>query len=146
LTEKTLRLITRYLNVDLMIESESDLSAFVKHCNGKVVVLWNELTENLYSIGLETNHLDSSGPEEDIIELLEFIELMPSELQHLWKNCSKKVMDIGYECGTTIDTLDSLISANTLQKMAKAGCAINIRIYPYVGRPENPDDIIVVNE
>lgn len=137
---------TRYLNVDLLIESDSDLSALLKYWEGHIVVLWNEMEGNLNTIGIEADRFDSCGPEEDILKLLNLIETLPPYLQHLWAECRKKVMDIGFECGTTHETLDSTISTETVQKIALSGCAINIRIYPYVARPENPEDIIIVNE
>lgn len=136
----------RYLNVDLLIESESDLSAVLKFWEGKIVVLWNERPGNLTTIGIEADRIDSSGPEEDILRLLNLIETLPLSLQLLLAKCRKKIFDIGFECGSTNEILDSAISTETMQKVAQSGCALNIRIYPFVARPENPDGIIVVNE
>lgn len=139
-------MISRYLTVDLLIESELNLTALADYLEGKVLFLWKEITNNLSSIGLETNLTGTTGPEEDILEMINLISTLPPDLQYLWANCRKKVMDIGFECGNTEDTIDSFISTNTLQRIAQYGCSINIRIYPCVERPKNNEDIIVVNE
>jgi hypothetical protein len=126
----------RYLNVDLLIQADLDLTELVVFLEGKVLFLWKELTSCSSSIGLETNLYNKSGPEEDILELLNLLETLPSNLQHLWANCKKKVLDIGYECGTMKEPIDYFISLETLIRSSRLGCAINIRLYPPVERPD----------
>ena len=122
----------RYLNVDLVVESDTDLTAFVAFLESRVFFLWKELTSDFSTIGLETNLCNTTGPEADMLELLDLIESLPSDLKSLWANSKKKVMDIGYECGSIETPINSFISARVVQRMAHLGCAINIRIYPSV--------------
>jgi hypothetical protein len=128
----------RYLNIDLIIESDSDITALSSYFEGKVFFLWNKTN----SIGLETNLIDTTQPEEDMLELLNFIEALPSDLKIMWDNCKKKVMDIGYECGTMEVPIDSFIKSETIKRLAKLNCAINIRIYPSVEMSQNMKKII----
>jgi hypothetical protein len=125
----------RYLNVDLVIQSDSDLTALATFLEGKVLFLWKELADNQSSIGLETNLCNTTCPEEDILEFLEIIEALPPDLEPLWAESKKKVMDIGFECGSMDTAIDSFINSQIIQRLAKLGCAINIRIYPAVERP-----------
>ena len=126
----------RYLNVDLELESDSDLTPFISFLEGKVLFLWKEITSNQSSIGLETNLLFAPGPEENIAEFLNIIETLPPDLRHLWFNSGKKVIDIGYECGSMEDPINSFISSGIVQRLAQLGCSINITIYPCVEAPE----------
>lgn len=125
----------RYLNVDLIIKSDSDLTAFAEFLEGKVFFLWKELNSNQSSLGLETNLFNTSGPEEDISEFLNLLDSMPPDLLNLWANSKEKIMDIGYECGSIAMPINSFLSSSTVQRLAQLGCAINIRLYPSVDRP-----------
>lgn len=125
----------RYLNVDFVIKSDSDLTAFAEFFEGKVFFLWKELTKNQSSLGFETNLVNTSGPEEDIAELLNLLDSMPTDLLSLWTNIKEKIMDIGYECGSMAVPLESFLSSITVRRLARWGYAINIRLYPSADRP-----------
>lgn len=127
----------RYLNVDLVVQSDSDLTALTTFLEGKVFFLWKELARNQSSVGIETNLHNTICPEEDILELLRIFEALPRDLQRLWAASKKKVMDIGFECGSMDVAIDSFIGAEILKRLAALDCSINIRIYPAVDRPEN---------
>lgn len=120
----------RYLNVDLLIKSDSNLTALAEFFEDKAFFLWKELNDSQSSLGLETNLVNTSSPEEDISEFLNLIESMPPELLSLWTNSKEKIMDIGYQFGTMTMPIDSFLSSKTVQRLAQLGCAINIRIYP----------------
>ncbi len=130
----------RYLTVDLVIKSDSDLTALAEFLEGKVFFLWKELRINQSSIGIETNLCNTSGPEEDILELLNLIDALPTDLMITWANSKEKVMDIGYECGSMEIPINSFISSQIVQRLAQRGCAINIRIYPSVNRPNEAEE------
>lgn len=136
---------TRYITVDLLIESILNLALLLDYFKDKAIIVSNEISDSMSFICLESNIFNSSGPEEDILYLLTLIDAMPPYLHNLWHNSCNKVMDIGYECGNTDVTIDTAIGLSTLQRVVLSGCAINIRIYPYIGRPED-DDIIVVKD
>lgn len=127
----------RYLTVDLVIQSDSDLTALTKFLEDKVLFLWKELTRTHSSIVIETNLIDTTCPEEDILEFLKILEALPPDLQSLWVDSKKKVMDIGFECGSMDVAIDSFIGAEILKRLAALGCAMNIRIYPAVDRPDS---------
>ncbi|MCP4350425.1 MAG: hypothetical protein GY795_33570 [Desulfobacterales bacterium] len=122
----------RYLNVDLVVTSDSDLSTLAAFLEGKVFFLWKEFKSDFNSVGFETNLHNTSGPDEDITELLNLIESLPEELKNAWFSSKKKVMDIGYECGSMDIPINSYISPNIVKRLAQVDCAINIRIYPCV--------------
>ncbi len=125
----------RYLTVDLIIKADSDLTVLAEFLEDKVFFLWKELGSNQSSLGFETNLVNTVGPEEDISELLNVLDSMPSDLLRLLASSKEKIMDIGYECGSMAQPINSLISSKILQKMAQLGFAINIRLYPSVEHP-----------
>lgn len=132
----------RYLNVDLIVQSNTDLTLLVDFFEGKVFFLWNDLTGLKNSFGIETKLCDTSEPSEDIIELLNLIELLPEDLKKLWLNIEKKIIDIGYECGTMEDPINSLLNPNIVNRLAQLGFAINIRIYPATGPVDTYREIV----
>lgn len=125
----------RYLTVDLVIKADTDLTSLTNFLEGKVFFLWKELKSDQSSIGFETTLCNTSGPEEDILELLNLIGTFPTDIMNLWINSKEKIMDIGYECGSMETPLNSFVSSKIVQRLAQLGCAINIRIYPCANRP-----------
>lgn len=125
----------RYLNVDLVVESSSDLTPLIHFLEDKVFFLWKEVNGQPKSIGFESNLHESDNAEEDINELVSILENLPQDLRNVWDTCSKKVMDIGYECGAMQDPLNSLISETSITKISQLGFALNIRIYPCAEEP-----------
>lgn len=125
----------RYLNVDLLVEADFDLSPIVESLREKVTFLWAETKINSSSFGIESRLTTSRTPEEDIIELLRILENLPSNLKKMIQDSCKKVFDIGFECGTLGIPIDSKISNGTIQRIAKLECAINIKLYPWVEHP-----------
>jgi hypothetical protein len=124
----------RYLNTDCILFSNEDLSPILDDLDGKIFVLWNEKQDGKSTIGFETvidNKL--GGPEADIVN---FLELFDSPgLGALLEKCTDKVFDIGFESGCIqCGCISSVLSSNTIQRLAARGFSINIQIYPY--RPE----------
>jgi hypothetical protein len=123
----------RYLNVDLLIESKFDLSPLTDFLEGKVFFLYNErMDDGRYLVGLESNIHDSTDANEDLTELLHILETFPHDVRSIWGRCSKRTMDIGFECGAMEQPINSTINSQIIQRLAQLNCAINIRIYPCV--------------
>ena len=125
----------RYLNVDFIVEADFDLSPVVEVLRDNVTFLWKETNIKSSSFGIESKLTTSTTPEEDIIELLRTLEKLPDKLKKLIKDSKKKVFDIGFECGTIDNPIDSEISFRAIQRIAKLGCTINIKLYPWVEHP-----------
>jgi hypothetical protein len=125
----------RYLNVDLVVEADFDLSPIIAMLKGKVLFLWDKTSPELSTFGVESNLTDSESPEEDIVELLQILEKLPDEQKKMLSASKKKVIDIGFECGTIDTAIDMEISVDSIHRMSKFGCLINIRLYPWVESP-----------
>ncbi len=126
----------RYLTVDFVVEADFDLSPVVEALEEKVFFLWNNTGTESSSFGIEPETGDSESPEEDLNELLGVLEQLPDNIQELLSDSRKKVVDIGFECGTLDEAIDSAIPAELVLRIAKLGCSMNIRLYPWVVAPE----------
>ncbi len=125
----------RYLNVDFIVEADFDLSSLIETLRDKVTVLWSEAGEQSSTFGIESNLTGTVTPEEDIIELLRILENLPCKLNKLFEKSSKKIFDIGFECGVLDSPVDAYLSVETVQRIAQLGCSINVKLYPWVEHP-----------
>lgn len=120
----------RYLNVDCILRSEENLAELKKYLEKDVFFLWDEFDGNSSHIGFETNLVDTKDPEQDILEFLKIFDAAPHSVQKLITECNERVFDIGFESGFSGDPINTGISSSTVQRMAKLGFSIGIRIYP----------------
>ncbi|MCP3670480.1 MAG: hypothetical protein GY814_08595, partial [Gammaproteobacteria bacterium] len=112
----------RYLNVDCVLHSEKSLAKSLSSLKDDVFILWDESLNGGSFIGLETNLVDTSGPEEDIAEFLRLFD-SPSLLEALSK-CQEKTFDIGFESGDSGDLVDVIISSDIVNKISELGFSI----------------------
>ena len=118
----------RYLNVDLEIESKSDLSKIVEEFGEDVIVLYCGERRGYQHASFESpNHADA---DETINHFCLLVEELPTEARAIWDGCCSRVMDVGYESGISPQNFRSEIRASTVQRVAAIGASIVITIYP----------------
>ena len=124
----------RYLNVDLEIESKSDLSKIVEEFGDDVSVLYSGEMRGyqLASFEIPGNTADA---DETINNFCLLVEGLPKEAREVWDGCCSRVMDVGYESGTSPQNFRSEIRASTVQRVAAIGASIVITIYPLFDEP-----------
>ena len=120
--------LTRYLNVDCILRSDKSLAKLLSSLKDDVYVLWNQPFDNGSFVGIETNLVKTSGPEEDIAEFIRLFD-SASVLDDLSK-CQEKIFDVGFESGDSGDPLNVIISADLVNKISELGFSIKIRVYP----------------
>ncbi|MBI4913097.1 MAG: hypothetical protein HY823_10200 [Acidobacteria bacterium] len=120
----------RYLNTDLIIRSKTEFKPIIDFLNEKVLFLWNDIIDDKFTIGIESNLLQKNGPEDDINYLLLIFESMPNNLHEIWNKIDEKIIDIGFECEHIKFTMDQEITSKLIQKLGAMGFSMNIRIYP----------------
>lgn len=57
------------------------------------------------------------------------------EAREVWEGCCSRVMDVGYESGTSPQNFRSEIRTSTVQRVAAIGASIVITIYPFSHDP-----------
>lgn len=118
----------RYLNVDCILRSDGDLSRLVSTLKEDVFVLWNEPSNDGSYVGLETNLVNTNGPDEDISEFIRLFELR--SLHNELNLCQEKIFDIGFESGDIGDPIDVKLDNELIRRISELGFSLKIRVYP----------------
>ena len=118
----------RYLNTDLEIESKSDLSRIVQEFGEDVSVLHHGEMRGYQHASFEIAGA-TAGADETINYFCALVESLPNEAREIWDGCCSRVLDVGYESGTSGPTFRSEIRASTVQRVAAIGASIVVTIY-----------------
>ncbi|MDR3482148.1 MAG: hypothetical protein P4L91_15720 [Burkholderiaceae bacterium] len=127
-----------FINLDLELESHSNLSALAQHLAGQVFVLFNGETAQGFRLVMEPL-IDSALNGNPLACTEHFIALLnslPKELLDIWKNCTFRVFDYGFEGGIECPPLHTTICTASLLQIANLGADIRITVYPF--REEEP--------
>jgi hypothetical protein len=128
--------LSQFLNLDLVLKSNSDLSALVKHLDPqRVFVLTHQEFEGRFLLALELNGEDSGQDAEWCTQqFLTIIDEFPDAALDLWKACTSHTFSYGFEGGCDYPALDATITADLLFRIGRIGADIGITVYPY--RPD----------
>lgn len=85
-----------FLNLDLDIESSNDLTSLLESFGESVVVMSHDQGE-VNKLSLELAGV-TGDPNQLVLEFAKLIEALPVAAKSIWDNCSKKEIDIGFEC------------------------------------------------
>ena len=124
----------QYLNTDLDIESKSDLSRIVEEFGEDVIVLHCGERRGYQHASFEISTC-SKDADETINQFCLLVEELSKEAREIWDGCCSRVLDVGYESGTSPHNYRSGIRASTIQRLAAIGASIAITIYRV---PDNP--------
>ena len=124
----------RYLNTDLEIESKNDLTKIVQDFGEDVVVLYCGEMRSYQHASFEIS-ANTAGADETINHLCALVEGLGKEAREIWESCCSKVIDVGYESGTSPQNFRSEIRASTIQRVAAIGASIVITIYSLSDTP-----------
>jgi hypothetical protein len=120
---------THYANVDLVLKADEDLSSLVAEFGKRVVVL-NAGTPNARKEAiLEVDH--QGGPDAAIQVFCDLIEKLSPNARALWKRCSARIFDIGFNAGLEPWPYREAVQVTTLARAAKVGVSLVISIYAY---------------
>ena len=119
----------RYLNTDLEIESKNDLSKIVHEFGEDVSVLHHGEIRGYQHASFEISGTNA-GADEVINSFCALVEGLPKGVREIWDGCCSRVIDVGYESGTSRRNFRSEIRAHTIQRVAAIGASIVITIYP----------------
>jgi hypothetical protein len=119
----------RYLNTDLEIESKRDLSRIVEEFGEDVFVLHHGEIRGYQHASFEISGT-IAGADETINFFCTLVEALPKEVREIWDGCCSRVLDVGYQSGTSPRNFRSEIRAPTIQRVAEIGVSLVITIYP----------------
>ncbi len=117
-----------YLNTDLEIESKEDISRIVEEFGEDVLVLHHGEIRGYQQASFEIAG-SRNGADEVINYFCSLVENLPKEVREIWDGCCSRILDIGYESGTTTPNYRTEIRASTIQRVAEIGASVVITIY-----------------
>ena len=93
----------QFLNLDVVLRSNSDLGALVKHLDQRVFVLSDQEFERQFVVVLE---LAGKEPAQDARwctqQFLTIIDEFPDAVLDLWTGCTSRTFSYGFEGDATI--------------------------------------------
>lgn len=123
--------LPHFLNLDVVLKSNSDLGPLVHHLDQKVIVLAHEEFERQFLLVLELSDSDST---KDVgwctRQFLTLIEALPEAERTLWNGCMSRTFSYGFEGGRDFPALDTTITSELLLRIAELGAEIGITVYP----------------
>ena len=119
----------RYLNTDLEIESNSDLSKIVNEFGDDVIVLHHGERRGYQHASFEIA-ATVEGADETINSFCALVEDLPEGVREIWDGCCSRIFDVGYDSGMSPLNFRSEIRAPTIQRVAAIGASMVITIYP----------------
>ncbi len=120
----------RYLNVDLDIESNEDLSALVEDLGEDVFVLHHGLAKGLNHASFSLTYALYSGPDEAITGFCRLIQNLSPQARSIWDGCFSRVFDLGFECGKSPTRFYFELRPSTIRMVADIGASVAMTIYP----------------
>ncbi|MFL0800734.1 MAG: hypothetical protein K6L80_09825 [Agarilytica sp.] len=124
-----------FLNVDLDIESSDDLTPLLESFGDSVVVMNHDQGE-VNKLSLELAGV-AGDPNQLLLEFAKLIEALPVAAKSIWDNCSKKEIDIGFECegetkGAPVGITERL-SLESITFLSKLKITLAMTIYSVPG-------------
>jgi hypothetical protein len=126
--------LSHFLNLDLVLRSNSDLSALVKHLDPqRVFVISDQEFEGRFLLALE---LTGKEPTQDAAQwctqqFLAIIDEFPDAVLDVWKGCTSRTFSYGFQGGLDFPALDTTITADLLLRIGQIGANIGITVYPH---------------
>ena len=128
--------LSHFLNLDLVLRSNSDLGALVKHLDQRVSVISDQEFEGRFLLVLElTGKL--TGKEEAAHDaqwctqqFLTIIDEFPDAVLDVWRGCTSRTFSYGFEGGCDFPALDTTITADLLLRIGQVGANLGITVYP----------------
>lgn len=126
----------RYLNLDVELESEYEISLLLDHLGEEVFILSNEQVDSIFYTSFEPKYFETDTPELHAQHILGLLENLPETLRKMWAGCRTKIFDFGFDCGVSPRPFFTDLSPETLQGIAEIGATVRITLYPTEYAPD----------
>jgi len=120
-----------FLNVDLDLESKHDLTPLIEDFGENVSIMHHEQGE-INKASFELGSI-ADTPNQLILEYGNLVENLPKQSRALWDSCSKRVLDLGFECEGQVTgapiSLTEILSIESTKLLSRLNIIIAITIY-----------------
>ncbi len=122
----------RFLNLGLVLKSNSDLGALVAHLDHGVFVVSHQEFERQFLLVLElASEEPTQDPRSRTEQFLAIIDAFPDAMRAIWEGCISRTFSYGFEGGYDDAALDAAIPADLALRIGQAGAEIGITVYPH---------------
>ena len=132
-----------FLNLDLELEAFTDLASIAESFGRRVFVLYCGDVGSGFRLSVEPI-IDgglSGDPHACTEYFLDLIEGLQRAHGDLWRSCSARVFDYGFDGGLEENPIQTNIPSHHLARMANLGIEFRITVYPYrASEPESDPD------
>lgn len=115
---------TQFLNVDLDLYHEIDISQLKSYFSKKMVVISSHPGRT--SFELKTHPMSL---EETLMEILNIVTSLPRELSSIWLGCNRRSFNIGIRTGSEKNQMMFLISKETINSLSKSKAELAMTLY-----------------
>jgi hypothetical protein len=115
-----------FLNVDLEIESEDDLSLLVEAFEPRSYSLERPLGRACFELNEPVSPTD---PEPLILEFVRIVKALPAGPREVWNRASRRVFDIGIQSDHHPIQRSYRLASSTLREISNIGADIAITVY-----------------
>lgn len=129
-----------FLNLDLELEASTDLTSIAESFDRRVFVLYCGEVGSGFRLSVEPV-IDGSLSRDPIACTEYFLRLLEGLQQahgDLWRSCSSRTFDYGFDGGLEENPFHTNLHADHLSRMANLGIELRITVYPY--RASEPED------
>ena len=121
----------QYLNTDLDLHSEQDLRPLAEELKrrGLIVLHVTEGKTVKWTASFEAT-TQLSDADSSIRAMLEAIEALQGDSLELWKTCSFREFNAGYDCGDEPYGFSDGLSNETLRRLSAIGASLRLTLYP----------------
>ena len=119
------------LNTDLDLTSTDDLTDLAAELAAQGVYSLHVTCgeDGLWYATFETDR-SFEEPEENIAAMLMAIESLSPVQRDIWHNCTRRELNIGYDCGYEPWAFNQSLSSELLGRVSQAGAVLRITLYP----------------
>jgi hypothetical protein len=116
-----------YITTDLEFDSPMSLDRIVAELAPSISINRHDHADDLHRVALGVGVQGS--PEQTVAHICELLEGLSPLARRDWDQCTRRVVDIAFESGTTPQGITYTLSAELVRRVADLGLAIAVTIY-----------------
>ena len=117
----------RYITLDLELDSPSSLDGVVSELEPAMSIHHHGRKNGLHVVALGL--LAEGSPEQTVSHVCALLEGLSPPARRALDQCTRRVVDLAFESGTTPTNVTSTLPADLVRRLADLGLAVAITLY-----------------